>query len=123
ARDPEARAHFGEDEIARDLEQKIADEEDAGAETVHVARETERRVHLERGKTDVHPIEIRDEVHEGEKWDEAAPHASDGPRFERSVEHGRDQLTWEPRCSQPASKRRRRPPVRGCAEHASWFSL
>ena len=64
ARDPHARAEALQREIARHLEQEVADEEDAGAETECRGGKPEVRVHGERRKTDVHAIQVRDEVDE-----------------------------------------------------------
>ncbi len=61
-----------EREIARDLEQDIADEEDAGAGAEHRGREAEILVHGERGEADIHPVEEIHRIAEAEKRDEAA---------------------------------------------------
>ena len=49
-------------EVARDLEQEIADEEDAGAEAEYRRREAEILVHGERGEADIDPVEEIDRV-------------------------------------------------------------
>jgi hypothetical protein len=72
ARDPDGRAESLERQIARDLEQDIADEKDAGAGPEHRGRETEVLVHGERGEPDIHPIEEIHRIAEAKKRDETA---------------------------------------------------
>ena len=74
ARDPQPGADAGEDDVARNLEQRVADEENAGAEPVGRRRETERGVHLQRREADVDAIEIRDDVEQEQEGDEPAAH-------------------------------------------------
>ncbi len=72
ARDPDARAESLQREIARHLEQEIADEEDAGAGSEHRRREAEILVHGERGEADIHPVEEIHRVAKDEKREEPA---------------------------------------------------
>ena len=74
ARDPQPRADAGEDDVARHLEQRVADEEDAGAEPVGRRREIERGVHLQRREADVDAIEIGDDVEQEQEGHEPAAH-------------------------------------------------
>jgi hypothetical protein len=60
ARDPDARPEPGKSEITRDLEQDVADEEDAGAEAEHLRREAEIFVHGEAGEANIDAVE---EIH------------------------------------------------------------
>ena len=62
ARDPLLRAEPVEEQVRRQLENKIAEKEDAGAETEHGRGQAERLVHGQRGKADIHPVEIGDEI-------------------------------------------------------------
>ena len=52
------RADPREDEVARHLEQHVAEEEDAGAEAVDRGAEAQIVVHLQRGEPDVDAIEV-----------------------------------------------------------------
>jgi hypothetical protein len=72
ARDPDARAESLEREIARDLEQDVADKEDAGPGAEDGRREAEIRVHGERGEADIHSVEEVHHIAEAEKGKEAA---------------------------------------------------
>ena len=49
-------------EVARDLEQEVADEEDAGAEAVDRAGEAEVRLELVLRERHVHAVQVRDDV-------------------------------------------------------------
>ena len=52
------RAEFFEREIARHLEQKIADEENSGAPSKNQRRELQIRVHGQRGEAEIDAVEI-----------------------------------------------------------------
>jgi len=58
-------------EVARDLKQKIADEENAGAQAVDHLAEPQRAQHLQLGEADVHPIEVGGAVAAEQEGDEA----------------------------------------------------
>ena len=60
------RADARQDEVARHLEQEIADEEQRGAEAVGGFAEAEIADHLQLGVADVLPVDIGDQVHEAE---------------------------------------------------------
>ena len=62
ARDPQARADSLQHHVARHLEQRIAEEEDAGAPAVQVGAQAQVLVHGERRKGDVGAIDVRDEI-------------------------------------------------------------
>jgi hypothetical protein len=70
ARDPGSRAHPRQHEIARDLEQDVADEEDAGAEPEHRGREAEIGVHGERGEAHIDAVEEAYAVAQAQEGDE-----------------------------------------------------
>ena len=72
AGDPDAGAEALEREIARDLEQDVADEKNAGAGAVDRRREAEIRIHGKRGVADIHPVEEIHRVAETEKGNEPA---------------------------------------------------
>src|SRR5262249_36202987 len=73
-RDPEARAHAFEDQVARHLEGEVAEEEDPRAEAVDGLAEAEVLLHLERGEADVHAVEEGDDVEQqGEGWGPPGP--------------------------------------------------
>jgi hypothetical protein len=61
-RDPDSRAHPVHDDIRGNLEQKISQEENPGAESESGLREPEIRIHGELGEADVHAVEIIDEI-------------------------------------------------------------
>jgi hypothetical protein len=74
ARDPQPRADALHDEIARNLEEDVADEEHAGAEPVDHVAETEIGLHLQRRIADVDPVEIVDDVAGEQIRNQAARH-------------------------------------------------
>ena len=76
--------NFASSEVARHLEQKVAEEEDAGAEAVVERGQPERGVHLQRGETDVHAIEIGDEIQERRETESAGGGRGADPRGRRS---------------------------------------
>ena len=78
AGDPDACTEMLEREVARDLEQEIAGEEDAGAGAEHRRREAEILVHGECGEADIHPVEEIHRVAENQERQEAARGLGDG---------------------------------------------
>src|SRR5262249_5166333 len=60
--DPDPGADPVEQEVARNLEQAVAEEEDADEESERLARDPELAVHRERREADVDPIEKRNDV-------------------------------------------------------------
>src|SRR6185295_910324 len=62
AGNPAACAHTLQNQIAGDLEQAIADEEQPGAIAVLGVAESKISLQFRGGKADVHPIDIRDDV-------------------------------------------------------------
>ena len=72
AGDPPPRADAREDDVARNLEQHVAQKEDAGAEAVGPRGKSERLVHLQRGESDVDSVEVSDDVEKKEKGNQAA---------------------------------------------------
>ncbi|MBO9581510.1 MAG: hypothetical protein J7498_11515 [Sphingobium sp.] len=89
---PEARLHVMamranaiEDEVARQLEQEIADEEDAGAEAVDLVAELEGARHLQLGEADIHPIEEGDEITQEEQRHDPPQDLAIGRAFEGAL--------------------------------------
>ena len=62
ARDPEPDADAHQQQIAGDLEDRVGNEKQPGAEAVHSGAEAEIAVHRQRREADVDPIEIGDDV-------------------------------------------------------------
>ena len=62
--DPDPRAQLVKDDVARNLEQEISKEKDAGAESIYAVTEFQVAHHLQFGKADIHPVEISDDVAE-----------------------------------------------------------
>jgi hypothetical protein len=87
ARDPDARAEFVQSEIARNLEEDIAHEKDAGAEAEDLRREAEIFIHGERGEADIDAVEEIDRVAEDEKRDQAPARLANGA-FRGIPRHG-----------------------------------
>jgi hypothetical protein len=87
ARDPHARAEVQQSEIARDLAQEIADEEDADADPEHGRTEAEILVHSERGEADIHPVEEAHHVAQAKKGEEASRRLGDGAPCRRLMLH------------------------------------
>src|SRR5207244_4204375 len=85
ARHPDARADPVHDEIARDLEEEVADEEDAGAEPVDGVAEPESLAHLERREADVDAVEVGDHIEQEHERDEPAAHLAEDGRGKRRV--------------------------------------
>jgi hypothetical protein len=83
ARDPDPGPHPLEDEVRGDLEQEVADEEHAGADSIHGIAEAEILLHLELREPDVHPIEVREDVAEEERGKKAPGDLSVGRLLER----------------------------------------
>jgi hypothetical protein len=62
SRDPDARAKPRQHQVARHLEQRVAQEKDSRPHSVNGGAEPEIAVHVDRRKADVHAIEIRDDI-------------------------------------------------------------
>jgi len=69
-RDPAPRAETVEREVAGDLEDGIADEQDAGADAELRRGEAEILVHRQRRETDIGAVEIVDDISQGEERDD-----------------------------------------------------
>ena len=69
---PLARAQTGEDHVARQAKEKIADEEQTGAKAVGGGTDAQVLIHGQRGDTDVRPVDKGKEIQEHNEWHEAA---------------------------------------------------
>src|SRR6185312_3655300 len=80
-REPHARADAIEDHVARDLEQAVAEEQNAGAVAELGRRQPELAVHRQRGEADVVPVEVVEDVREGEDGQQAPRDFLEHPLF------------------------------------------
>jgi hypothetical protein len=69
-------------EIARHFQDEVADEEDAGAETVGLRIDADRLVHLQRGSTDVDAIDVTNDICRQQKWHQPPGDRAHGARFQ-----------------------------------------
>src|SRR5262249_39745877 len=72
-----------ERQIARHLKEEVAEKEDPGAPAEHRRGEAEIAVHLQRGKTDIDPIEVAEEVAERDEGNDAAAYLVDDLRLHK----------------------------------------
>ena len=77
AGNPEARANAGEDQVARNLEEAIAEKEETGADTVGRVVQSEVPLQFGGRKPDVHAVDVGDDVADERERDEAAGDARD----------------------------------------------
>src|SRR5208337_2392145 len=75
----EACGHALQHEIARNLEGGVAEKEYARTQTEDRRGEAEVLVHLQRGKADIHAVEIIGEKTDGEKRQQPPSHFRDRP--------------------------------------------
>ena len=76
--EPEPCADALEDDVARHLEDEVADEEQRGAEAVGGLAEAEVADHLQLGVGDVLPVDVGDQVHQAEERHEPPGDGGDG---------------------------------------------
>src|ERR1700737_194412 len=81
-RDPAAGAEFFERQIARHLEDEIADEEDAGAPCEHRRREFQLGIHGQRGEAEIDAIEIGKEIRQHQERNQPPRDRADRRGFE-----------------------------------------
>jgi hypothetical protein len=85
--DPSPRANAGQNEIARHLEEPVAEEENPGAKAIGARAETEIAVHLQRRDRDVRAVqEVADEEDEQERQEPQA-HSPNRPTPELRIVH------------------------------------
>lgn len=94
AGDPDAGADPVHQDIAGNFKQKVPDEKDAGHETEHLGRQSQRLVHLQGGVAQVDPVQKRDDVEEKNKGDDSPHHLADGPLADGWL-HGLFLLHWD----------------------------
>ena len=82
AGNPAAGAELFQRQIARHLEDEIADEEDAGAPGEDQRRELQLRVHGQRGKTEIDAVEVGKEVGQDQKRNQPPGDRADGGKFD-----------------------------------------
>ena len=86
ARDPAPCAHAMQHHVAGNLEQEVADEEDARAEAVHRVGELQRLLHAQLGESDVDAVEIGRDVAQEQQRDQPPRHlAVHGIGMQRAV--------------------------------------
>ena len=78
AGDPAAGAELFQRQIARHLEDEIADEEDAGAPGEDQRRELQFGVHGQRGEAEIDAVEIGEEIGQHQERDQAPGDGADG---------------------------------------------
>src|SRR3954469_20184105 len=61
-RDPPPSPRLLQHEVARDLEDEIAEEEDAGSKSINIRRNAEINIHLDCSKANIDPIDVRQDV-------------------------------------------------------------
>ena len=83
-----------QDEIRRDLKQEVADEEYAGAESKRRCGKPDILVHRQRGKTDIDPVQVRDEIEQHDERHYPARKLANHSFFKR-LGHGRGSSTPE----------------------------
>ena len=71
-----------QDQVARHLEQKIAEKENTGAEAVDGVAPFQVVQHLQLGKADVDAVQVRAQIAEHQERDETARHLGIGAGFE-----------------------------------------
>src|SRR5262249_32726977 len=82
ARDPDARADFFEDDVARHFEQEVTPEEGTGRHAVSCGIEAEILVHGERCETDIDAIEIAKEINQNGQRQEPPIDLAHGRSFD-----------------------------------------
>ena len=75
---------FGENDIARNLEQKITDKEDACPGSIGSIAEAKIAAHLMLGEANIDPVEIGQNVAEKKKWYKMQCHLVKGRFFKIS---------------------------------------
>src|SRR5439155_2813614 len=72
SRDPDARAHALEDQVARNLEHEVAEEEEARADAIRRVAQSEVPLEIHGGEPDVEAVHVRDDVTDEGERDEPA---------------------------------------------------
>jgi hypothetical protein len=82
ARDPTTRSNPLQDQVARNLENEISEEEYAGPETIGERAEAQTLVHSQRCDSDICAIDVGDAVCNNDKRKDAPSYLLDRGRFE-----------------------------------------
>ena len=109
---PNPRADPFQDQIARNFEQEVTEEENAGAEPVNVRGQAEILVHRQRRKRDVGAVDVGDAVEHNDQRQQPPRYFCDGSRFDRAhvaTGHDRPSRTFIACYSMYFSRRRRAP--------------
>ena len=80
SRDPAPGPDALEDQVARDLEQEITEEEESRAEAVRPVAQTQIFLKICGREADVDAVDVRDDVADEDEWNEPPDDAVDGRR-------------------------------------------
>ena len=83
AREPDPGADFGQKQVAGQLEQQVADEEQGRAQPERGFADAEVAHHLQLGVADVLPVDIGNQVHDAEHGHQVADDLADNGRSPR----------------------------------------
>ena len=102
ARHPEPRSHLVENQVAGNLEQAVAEEEQASPDPVGGVAQVQVALKLPRGESDVHAVDVGDDVADECEGDDAAGHLRE--RHTADVVHSGDANTQLRDGQRPASR-------------------
>ncbi len=110
--DPDAGADLLQHEVRRHLEQEIAEEEDAGAETEHGGREPQLLVHGQRREADVDAVDEGYEVEQHHEGNDAQGDFAQHARLQLGTHRTGSSPDWSCLCCFWSARRpaRQRPP-------------
>ena len=83
--DPRTGPETLQQDVAGDFEEEIPDEEDAGPDSEGGVAQGQVLEHLQLGKADVHPVQVRENVAQEQKRNQAAVNLGVGPGFEGCI--------------------------------------
>ena len=86
---PPARPDLVQQQVARDLEDGIAHEEEAGAEGVRGRADAEVGLELLLGEGDIAAVQERDDVHQQQEWDQSLEDLLGSPAHSARSDAGR----------------------------------
>ncbi len=67
SRQPDTRADFLQEDVGRDFEEGIADEEQSGTQPIGCSADTQVMLHVRTHEADVDPVDVVDDEHDDEK--------------------------------------------------------
>src|SRR5208283_5258644 len=82
AANPDAGADLVQEDVTANLEEKVADEEDAGQQAKLLGRDGQLLVHGQGGEPDIDAIKNRNDVKEKHEGEEPHLDLADGPGFD-----------------------------------------